>query len=1434
MISSFDYYKKIESPNMYLCNPDKRPICALNAENRHLILRFNDLSQLTFTVPKIAGTEDNYALVESKRLLFIEKIGWFQIESVHETTNGEQCEKEVTAQSHQYALKNRGFITEERVYMFYNPNDPFDEKYDSGNLAAMPSVVGQLYQQAGIKIALNTADIEATEDKIEWTITYVDPILKFKAKSYGKMYESADGYENVCRSFEANENLNGYDFIINNVEAAFEVIFEFDFLYHTIKIKTLDAITLPTDIYLSFDNIINNLTIKENSEDIVTVMSCNGGSLDIRTVNPMGTNYIVDFEYYKKRESDDGKIKFPWMSEGLINALDEWKAEWGKWKDSYSNLVTRLQALYVEQSKADEEIRTSNLKLTDMQAARDQYINNEDEDIEGAGIITGEVVAIGSKSLKQGTTFYNSEFTENSVIIGYTEMPKMTKSDDGIYTFSFLADGTRGTANSLIQNYYEEESGFDGVPIPMYFMDGDSRSYCKLNIDSIVEVAKDNNGDPMYFTHKSGDGLGAKTGYISIDGTEFVVSKSSTTDVFTISCGTLSVRFTSNSYFVYNGVRYRVLASADGIVSLYRYYVSGFDRFTTYKETAGVGGWCDIWENYIKTTLAATLNAINTQINSITQEMNRISEICNIQKFIKRKGDGLYDELSNYWIEGEYTNDNIATHDSTTMSERIDLAKELMAAGEIDLSKSAQPKFEMSVDAINFIKMYEFRQFTQELVLGKTITIEKSDGVYYRPALMSIEYDLDVADSFTMTFSNASKPGDTAMTFADLIKESSSTSRTVAANWSNLTDYTRNKESITNMIEAPLDRTLRAAQANMASQAFIIDDTGILGRKYDTDFDESNGTLSPKQLRIMNNVIIFTDDNWETAKTALGEIVLPDGTASYGLIAETIIGNIILGDNVIASNNDGSVTLTGNGIVIKNASGDVVLEALNNGNITIKNYASQSDLDALGKRVGAAETSIEANAQAITLKASQSDLDALGKRVGNAETAIQQTANEITAYAKKKEGDTSDEFSYVLAPTGFTLRNGNSIVFNCDKDGITINGSGTFSGTINASSGSFTGNVNATSGSIGAFEITNDGLESEYIKLNSKEIRFPIQSSFNLNDEVSIYTSQAGGVNTSYITTVNTSDFVIQNLTGAGIKFSKDKTAVTQTITLTFNGPNLSGAGDMGNALVVNHSIPSSSGGWTYSCDFNYTASLSAALPYPYSKTVYVRYLYNIVKTEYRVKAITLSFPAFTTSISGSANLDSLDEVKTRYNPNDSRFETGVYFSSYGSRTNQASSTVTSFSSTNNTLYSLGNFSPQEDRKYSLGANGNAWGNLYLYSGTQVGSDIRLKNSIEKLSDRYNAFFDNLTPVSYILNNGTSHRKHIGFIAQDVEASLNKADIDTKDFAGLCVPSEGELYYMLRYEEFIALNTAQIQQLKSKVNSLEKEISSLRNTTKNI
>lgn len=114
-------------------------------------------------------------------------------------------------------------------------------------------------------------------------------------------------------------------------------------------------------------------------------------------------------------------------------------------------------------------------------------------------------------------------------------------------------------------------------------------------------------------------------------------------------------------------------------------------------------------------------------------------------------------------------------------------------------------------------------------------------------------------------------------------------------------------------------------------------------------------------------------------------------------------------------------------------------------------------------------------------------------------------------------------------------------------------------------------------------------------------------------------------------------------------------------------------------------------------------------------------------------------------------------------------------------------------------------------------------------SSTATDSDERVKNSINNLSLQYSTFFDSLQPVSYKYNNGSSDRVHVGFIAQQVQEALKNANIETQNFAGLCIPENDTDAWSLRYEEFIALNTSEIQKLKKQVTSLEDEVTYLKN-----
>ena len=122
-------------------------------------------------------------------------------------------------------------------------------------------------------------------------------------------------------------------------------------------------------------------------------------------------------------------------------------------------------------------------------------------------------------------------------------------------------------------------------------------------------------------------------------------------------------------------------------------------------------------------------------------------------------------------------------------------------------------------------------------------------------------------------------------------------------------------------------------------------------------------------------------------------------------------------------------------------------------------------------------------------------------------------------------------------------------------------------------------------------------------------------------------------------------------------------------------------------------------------------------------------------------------------------------------------------------------------------------------------------GTWKLDSDTPVTSDRNKKHDITDLGDRYEILFDSLLPKSYKYNNGTSNRMYIGFIAQDVKAAIEAAGLSTQDFAGYIEATiinketgEEELECSLRYGEFIALNTKEIQKLKARVAELERRI----------
>ena len=56
----------------------------------------------------------------------------------------------------------------------------------------------------------------------------------------------------------------------------------------------------------------------------------------------------------------------------------------------------------------------------------------------------------------------------------------------------------------------------------------------------------------------------------------------------------------NGDYFTYSNKRYKLNVTSDQFVSMCYFYVSGFDRYTTYLMLKGDSGWCTIWNIILK------------------------------------------------------------------------------------------------------------------------------------------------------------------------------------------------------------------------------------------------------------------------------------------------------------------------------------------------------------------------------------------------------------------------------------------------------------------------------------------------------------------------------------------------------------------------------------------------------------------------------------------------------------------------------------------------------------------------------------------------------------------------------------------------------------------------------------------------------------------
>lgn len=300
-------------------------------------------------------------------------------------------------------------------------------------------------------------------------------------------------------------------------------------------------------------------------------------------------------------------------------------------------------------------------------------------------------------------------------------------------------------------------------------------------------------------------------------------------------------------------------------------------------------------------TNTSALDIANSELEVVQNQIDAIHQEVAIQSFFTAEE---YNELYDYIYEGSYQDEYVIVTDIMTHAEKFQQMKTLYDRAKRQLTKISVPTQEFSADVESFLFIPEFAHWSKQLECGCLVNLElEQDDV---AALFLSSMTVNYSDhTINMVFGNRFKRFDPKALFEDVlggIKKSANTIDFIKGAINPIT----NGEF--NAMQAALanSRTLTMAAAlSSKNEEVIIDGAGYTGRQKNDD-----GTYDPRQVKLTGKALVFTNDGWQTATVAIGEVIFNDSTKVYGINAQAIIGDLILGNNLIIKNNDGTDLFT--------------------------------------------------------------------------------------------------------------------------------------------------------------------------------------------------------------------------------------------------------------------------------------------------------------------------------------------------------------------------------------------------------------------------------------------------------------------------------------------------------------------------------------------
>lgn len=664
-----------------------------------------------------------------------------------------------------------------------------------------------------------------------------------------------------------------------------------------------------TNVFISRDNLVEEVTYTTDADSVKNCFKLTAGddlmTAAIRSCNPNGSDYIY---YFSDAVRSD-------MSEQLqekLSAYDKLYEEYQKTHnfDIDSSFVNNYNAIVTKYIKYDDSLKKIESPITGYPKLMQTYFDTIDmvqflknklmpniTKPDNSAKSQGEYLMENLPSSAATTSLKNlSVSTANNIMISLAQSIVKGSFKITVTETTLSNDVWRGKFN--LKSYSDEDDTYTSSPVSIGINEN-YEEYVRQRIEKILNKSDDNYYDIVGLFKQDLTVFKSELKKYCLDSLNtFQKCCQSCIDIM-VQQGVASDSSTATTSNAINAK-----AIYDSL------YVPYYNKLNAIQDEILVR------EDEVYTVEGKYNNQNELIQDGVQIEIERIigdvQDTLNFQKFI---GDELNKEFCAFLRMDEYSNDNYIS-DGLDNTELFQNAFDFINVATKELYKSATLQHSITGTLKNFLRMREFAPIVNSFKNGNWITIQIDDEIY---KLRIIEYTIDFASSqnIDVTFSDVISAKDIASDIKSILDQASN----MATSYGSIvrqSDMNSNfSKKMSDMILKGLDMTNTKIVSSADNQDITWDEHGLLCREFNDILNDYN----PCQLKIINHGLYITNDGWKTAKAGVGQFYYFDPKdkvykEGYGIIADTLVGNLILSSQVGIYNEEKSIEMGKNGIIV--------------------------------------------------------------------------------------------------------------------------------------------------------------------------------------------------------------------------------------------------------------------------------------------------------------------------------------------------------------------------------------------------------------------------------------------------------------------------------------------------------------------------------------